>query len=352
MRFVFLFLFLHLGLFADWMTDQIEEDLLPHRGKVWSREELAQELRSQRGIANGLILVEISGGRVHIEALSDACASRLSAVSSFLNHLSQNHALPDTAFLLSLHDSVESEGVFAKQLGEIPVFTFAKRKGALSILIPDFEALLPMEGLIADCSRFSKLNPWKKKHSLVFWRGASTGAMLSLENYLQVPRVQLVLLSQQYKAWLDASFTFICQADESVEKVLKQYTKPHQSMQSHFAYKYLIDVDGNSCTYSRCRWILLSNSVLLKQASSNIQWYYKALVPYQHFIPVKQDLSDLPEVYAWLKSHDKEAKRVAKEGKKLARDLFSSSSIDLYVKQLISAYAQLGIDKEVEVGLP
>ena len=35
------------------------------------------------------------------------------------------------------------------------------------------------------------------------------------------------------------------------------------------------------------------------------------LIPFEHFIPVKQDLSDLIEMTQWLKSHDKESQKIA-----------------------------------------
>jgi hypothetical protein len=46
---------------------------------------------------------------------------------------------------------------------------------------------------------------------------------------------------------------------------------------AHMKYKYLISLDGNGAPWLRVPWILLSNSVLIKQDSENIQWFYPGL---------------------------------------------------------------------------
>jgi hypothetical protein len=59
-------------------------------------------------------------------------------------------------------------------------------------------------------------------------------------------------------------------------------------------FKYLLYLDGNHVAWRRPQEIMNSNSVLLMQESaSRIDIFYNLLVPYKHYVPVKNDLSDL-----------------------------------------------------------
>ena len=85
----------------------------------------------------------------------------------------------------------------------------------------------------------------------------------------------------------------------------------------------------------------MSNSTLIKPDSENIQWYYKALQSGTHYVPVQADYTDLPEVYQWLKTHDKEAEQIAKQGQTLANSIFSKKELERYVVTLLNEYAQI-----------
>jgi len=52
----------------------------------------------------------------------------------------------------------------------------------------------------------------------------------------------------------------------------KMCSKRHQ-----LNYKYIIDLDGNTTSWDRIKWVMGSNSLLLKEVSDNIEWYYPIL---------------------------------------------------------------------------
>jgi len=60
-------------------------------------------------------------------------------------------------------------------------------------------------------------------------------------------------------------------------------------MTAHVKYKYLLDIDGNTCTWPHCYELLLSNSVMFKQESKDIQWFYRGILPYEHYVPISND---------------------------------------------------------------
>jgi protein glucosyltransferase len=112
------------------------------------------------------------------------------------------------------------------------------------------------------------------------------------------------------------------------------------SVEDHFRYKYLIDADGYAGAHTRFRWGLLSNSTLLKVMSPLRAWYYKAATPWVHYVPIKGDASDLPDIVTFLKEHDALAYQIALDGQKLGQQIFSLETVDLYMVTLLNEYAK------------
>jgi hypothetical protein len=50
-------------------------------------------------------------------------------------------------------------------------------------------------------------------------------------------------------------------------------------------WKFLLNLDGFTAAYRLSKY-MLSNSVVLKEESVKIEYYYRSLVPYKHYIPV------------------------------------------------------------------
>jgi len=71
-------------------------------------------------------------------------------------------------------------------------------------------------------------------------------------------------------------------------------------------YKYQVSVDGTVAAY-RLPYLLAGDSVVLKQNSSYYEFFYKRLRPYEHYIPLSADLSDLLDRIQWAKDHDAQA---------------------------------------------
>ena len=73
-------------------------------------------------------------------------------------------------------------------------------------------------------------------------------------------------------------------------------------------YKYILDIDGNSASWTRLPYIMGGGSVALKVESNYGQWFYGDIKPFEHYVPIKSDFSDLIEKIEWLKSNDDKAK--------------------------------------------
>jgi hypothetical protein len=77
-------------------------------------------------------------------------------------------------------------------------------------------------------------------------------------------------------------------------------------------HKYQINIDGTVAAY-RLPYLLVGDSVVLKQDSIYYEHFYNELQPWKHYIPVKSNLSDLLEKLKWAKEHDAEVRSAVKK---------------------------------------
>ena len=99
-------------------------------------------------------------------------------------------------------------------------------------------------------------------------------------------------------------------------------------------------MDGHMCTYPGYQWRLLSNSVSFKQESNQIQWFYSALKPYEHFIPLKNDISDLKERIEWASSNDEKVKNISSNAQNFAINNLLIQDNYYYLYLVLKNYAQ------------
>jgi hypothetical protein len=65
------------------------------------------------------------------------------------------------------------------------------------------------------------------------------------------------------------------------------------------------------------------------------------LRPYEHYIPVRPDLSDLVEKIEWAQNHDGEARAIQARGQEMARRVMTDAQNDCYFFALLLEWAQL-----------
>jgi hypothetical protein len=99
-------------------------------------------------------------------------------------------------------------------------------------------------------------------------------------------------------------------------------------------YKYILDIDGNACTWDATAWKLNSGSVIFKAKSPWKQWYYDEYLPWTHYIPIEDDFSDIQEKYQWCENHPLECEKMIMNCKQLFQKTFRFSNIITYVKTI------------------
>jgi hypothetical protein len=321
-----------------WMMRQIQKDLAPLASGI-SKEMIDEGFYGKKIEQFSLVRFTIQDGHITIahdeKNVDRRHFKELVEAIKKLNHYVK---LPNVDFVVSLEDG------FGENPGIGPCLVFAKREDAKDlILIPDINALAGYGKLRDSIPKANLAFPWEQKRDQCFWRGSTTGGYSTLANWDKLSRTQLVLLSLSASSLLDARFNHVVQCDPEIPQMMKGkgMMSPSVSRKDHLQYKYLVDVDGNSCSFERYFWLLLSNSLVLKQMSPNVQWYYGGLEPYKHYVPVKSDLSDLLEKIQWAQAHDEEAKLMAEEATRFVEENLSPEDTLLYLSCLLKEYAAL-----------
>ena len=331
-----------------WMEKKLDEDFERYDGTFYTKEDLLNFIKlNQPDSREVFFLIEIRDGRVYIRNSEDRPVSNkllgnfyLKSLYSSFKTVNQTFYIKNSYYLVSIDDSFSTDK-------KIPVLTFAKAKDSFSICIPDCEALWGYNLIDTKLTKGMKQYPFENKIEKAFWRGSTTGGIFTPENWKIFPRSKLALFSSQNKDICDAKFTTIVQTSNQDHVTLKEQMSrigildSTVSIEDHLAYKYLIDIDGNSCTYSRLYWILKSNSLCLKHRSANEQWYYKGLEPFVHYIPFNEDFSDLEEKILWAKNNSDEVEKIIQNANQFANESLKQSDALLYLYKVLERYQNL-----------
>lgn len=143
--------------------------------------------------------------------------------------------------------------------------------------------------------------PWETKIRKIVWRGSLTEndpSKVFTSVRWRVGKMLHYLHSDMYDFGLTTVPIFLTrQMTIDVAEVggLREGIKPMADFQRYMA---ILDMDGNSWS-SRFASLLCYNSVVVKIEPQYVEYFYNDLQPWTHYIPVKNDLSDLNENVAW-----------------------------------------------------
>ncbi len=330
----------------SWMEEQIEEDLSHFKESGVTKEMLDKTMSDVYAIPTGsgaqFVRYKIQNNRISFETRSENPSDiRIVDFVRFVNLLARYTELPDIEFIVSLWDSYDRP-IFLENT-HCPIFTMCRLKhNPIGVLFPEVRFFEGREGIFNDVERASNDTPWAKKHDKAYWKGGTTGGYYPPLLWDYKPRSRLVLFSKEHPDLIDACFTYPYWIDENLKMTLENYGlfgKWAKQVEG-VGYKYLISVDGNTFA-SSFWWQLVSNCTVVKSDSDYIEWFYKGVKPFVHYVPYKPDCSDLEERLNWLKSHDKEAEKIAKNATQFAEENLTTEDMLLYFYAVFHAYAKL-----------
>lgn len=204
--------------------------------------------------------------------------------------------------------------------------SFDAAANSLKTLLPDPYAL-GSHGYLMLRNHWKRypLPAWHERVSRAFWRGSSTGTkFLDIHQLSSNLRYKLCRFSINNPHLLDARITSVlqCLDKKSHQEIYTELKKNDilapRCEPSYFGnHKFIIDIDGNVNSWGLL-WKLLSGSCVLRVGSHRRQWYHHKLVPYQHIVPVKEDLSNLKDALIWCQSNPGTCEYIARSGQKLA----------------------------------
>ena len=299
-------------------------------------------------------------------------------IKDMLDELCKNRILPDIEFFINrrdfplltknftepyyhLWDEIDKPLVSHKYERYVPILSMSKSDNYADVLIPSHEdwgrvqikenKFFPRSHINFDCDNFEK--DWDSKIPTAIFRGSSTGYGLDIETN---QRLKVAYLSSIQDAnevpYLDAGITkwntrprkFMGQKYLQTIEVDKLPFNLVEKMSpfDQAKYKYIIHIEGHVSAF-RLSYELNTNSVVLLVDSDWKLWYSNLLKPYVHYVPIKNDLSDLLIKIKWCRENDNKCRQIAKNASDFYSKYLEKKGIfDFMQKTLVDLKNKIG----------
>lgn len=248
--------------------------------------------------------------------------------------------IPNGYYLISVDDRVSEDTVW-------PILAFTASEQQLAngkvVLIPDNKALHGYQQKFNSIDRALNNHPWHERDNKIFWRGSLSGEVLYGNRIHQMPRLVMINYAKDYN-FMDVGITSIPKSVKHNNRMLDDSylpLKPYVKFEQALKFKYMLDIDGNSCTFSRMAWLLYSNSLVFKVKSDQKQWYYNKLQPGIHFLEINRDFGNLEELYTWAEENPEQVTLIIRKARELAEQTFNHVAIQNSLKMALIEYNNL-----------
>jgi hypothetical protein len=186
---------------------------------------------------------------------------------------------------------------------------------------------------------------WHRRSDRVRWRGATNGkggkdysAPDARWDPKIKPRIRMALILRDVKG---ADVAFAHTYDRNLAERLRRdgLLRDRIPETDWINDKLALDIDGTTNTWTNFLARLHLGCCVLKVESQEgyVQWYYDRIRAWEHFIPVKADMTDLVEKIGWARAHDTEARRIAENGRAFARSMTLDSETAYGVAAICAA---------------
>jgi hypothetical protein len=175
--------------------------------------------------------------------------------------------------------------------------------------------------------REGKVCQWKDKQPALIWRGGATGVGTALDKVLLATYVNYGSRMKVVKEYFSKN---ISNVDVAFEK--GHATKPnpqlvresHTSMIDQLKYKYILSIEGNDVA-SGLKWQLASDSVVFMARPTTVSFLMEdQLVPFVHYVPLKDDYSNLIDMVHWARENDKQCNWISQQATLFMEQLWTN----------------------------
>lgn len=184
------------------------------------------------------------------------------------------------------------------------------------IALPDYESIYNEKKFSNSinsnvrCKEAAK-RPWQDNR--VFWRGSL---------FTSFSRSCLFELGQKYPQYL-------CVEDSTKGQFIP--------MIAQTKYKYLLDTRGNAWS-SRLQTLLKLGRVIFIADRPYRDWYFDRLKPMKHYVPIREDMSDLIEKVCYMEQHPEIYDDIVSNLKDFVEENLTPRRIVFEAKELILRY--------------
>lgn len=204
---------------------------------------------------------------------------------------------------------------------------------------------------------------WEEKADKMYWRGSTTGGYSRAGGWrrqhrqifvkkVNAPDTTQILTQQEetgkwvpsrvkrqdYQELFDVKFTFIGQCDKddcTQQQEFFDVVKP-ADQQDAWAYKYLLDIDGNAFS-GRYHAFLLSNSLIYKLALFR-EWHDEWLKAWVHYVPLGIRGTEYVESIRYFVAEEDgkiQGPRIAMQGKDWAEKVLRKEDLEVWFFRLL-----------------
>ena len=132
--------------------------------------------------------------------------------------------------------------------------------------------------------------------------------------------------------------------DRLVSMVAPQLSRyPEITLEEHCKYRFLFNFRGVAASF-RWKHLFLCGSLVFhvgRQGDDYLEFFYGALTPWVHYIPVKEDMSDAEELINFARENDDVAQAIAKNGFDFIRRHLRYKDVKAYWRELLVEYTKL-----------
>lgn len=123
----------------------------------------------------------------------------------------------------------------------------------------------------------------------------------------------------------------ICNLGDSSRHGKPEWHTEKLTIRQHLDYKFILALEGNDVA-SNLKWVMSSGSAAVMPKPQYETWFMEGtLNPGEHYIEIRRDFSDLPEILEYYASHPKETQEIINNANNYTHQFF-----DLHRERLIS----------------
>ena len=208
------------------------------------------------------------------------------------------------------------------------------------VLLPDAHFFAERGYAETDAFALDNNVPWDDRSDEIVWRGSVNGTghwSVDPEKVALPGMMQRLHMAHQCKA-LGIDFRFVVKPVAHDYPVLKNGGFLGDFIPTHdwAGKKYAIDIDGFTNAWCNFMQRMKLGCCVLKVDSpfGYRQWYYDRIKPWEHFVPIKADLSDLQQQVDWVYTHADKAREIAANAQDFARSMIFENECDYAIQAI------------------